>query len=260
MEPRVDSNGDGYGVMVQENETFESLVLIVKTRYLLPVETAMVLTFQFPKWMLVPEGNRTPPIDIATNSDVEFFMSIRAEYAELSICVTVGAYHVGLYRFQRRSPTVVGCSSRSFRAVSNVLPGEERQYQGNISVHRLRGSTIYDTCGGIDDSMVFWKGLLGQGLIQASERVVNEMFNPEEVTRLKAAVPPLQIAPPPPVLSQVLEDDDGSSTGSSDDVGIIDAGEVMPGNNVVLLDEDLDILEQSVRIGSSRPVTGGTYK
>lgn len=41
-----------YGVMLQENQTFTTLVGIVKTRYLLPAETEVLLTFQFPKWML----------------------------------------------------------------------------------------------------------------------------------------------------------------------------------------------------------------
>lgn len=65
-----------YGVMVQENQTLECLIGLVKARYLLPAETAMDLTYQFLEWMLGSDGNRTPLIDIATNGDVEFSLPL----------------------------------------------------------------------------------------------------------------------------------------------------------------------------------------
>lgn len=160
----------GHGVYINQTklwndgarkQKFDSFVVFVKNCHELQPETAVALTFQFPDWMFIPERKRTPPIDIATNSDVGMFMAIRSECLKVAICVTVGAYHIGMFRFQRRTPTVVGCSSHSFGIVSNILPPEEIRYRGNTYVASPAHAPIIRTFGGIDDAMVFWEGLLG---------------------------------------------------------------------------------------------------
>lgn len=187
------------------------------------------------------------------------FMAIRAEYAKVSICISIGVYHIERYRFQRRSPTTIaGCSSHSFGAVSNVLPDNERIYRSNISVIRPQNTHLATTCGGIDDTMVFWDGLLAESFITANERVLNETFTTKEVGRIKSALTQQSGDPQSPVLSSRVDADaDSSSTGSSDDIGLLDAGEIRPRNIAVQLNEDLDELEEAVRQSYVRPVTGG---
>lgn len=76
--------------MIREDEIFDSLISIVRISYLLEATTPIVLTYEFLEWMLVPDGNQTPPIDILSNANVELFMSVRVIYLELSIYVTLG--------------------------------------------------------------------------------------------------------------------------------------------------------------------------
>lgn len=107
--------------------------------------------------------------------------------------------------------------------------------------------------------------ILGQGYVQASEKVLNEIYNSDEVAKLSASTPanPTLIITAVPTTDPQLSDDcDGSSTGSSDDIGVLDGCEIMPKNKAVMIDEDLDMLEESVRFPSPtprppRPVTGG---
>lgn len=89
----------GFGVMVSENETFESLITIVRTRYLLEATTPVVLTYQFSDSMLAPNGMFPGSVDIMSTSYVFFFMGVRICYPELAIYVTVGAEAVASYQF-----------------------------------------------------------------------------------------------------------------------------------------------------------------
>lgn len=52
----------GETLLVRENETYEDLTNMVRARLMLNQTTPLVLTYQLPQWMLVPEGNRTPPL------------------------------------------------------------------------------------------------------------------------------------------------------------------------------------------------------
>ncbi|VVB01935.1 unnamed protein product [Arabis nemorensis] len=40
------------------------------------------------------------------------------------------------------------------------------------------------------------------------------------------------------------------------DVGTLDVGEPMPGNKIMMLDEDMDELEATMNLTNARPVTG----
>ncbi|VVB16761.1 unnamed protein product [Arabis nemorensis] len=151
----------------------------------------------------------------------------------------------------------------TFGAVSNVLPDDDIHHHGNSPFPNPTNFKRAKSCRGIDDTLVFWQGLLGKCYIHASESVFNEIFNSDEVAMVRVstpAVPTMVLEAPPNPISPDFDDCDGSSTGSSNDIGILDGCEIMPRNNVVLLDEDLDILEESVRFNTPtpRPVTGGS--
>lgn len=53
---KQDPEDISYSVLVQENESFDSLMDMVKTRYMLAPHNLVSLTFRFPEWMLVPDG------------------------------------------------------------------------------------------------------------------------------------------------------------------------------------------------------------
>ncbi|KAJ4905892.1 SWIM-type domain-containing protein [Raphanus sativus] len=40
----------------------------------------------------------TPPVDIVEDQDVEFFMTVRMDFAGLTLCVVYGSQEVGHYR------------------------------------------------------------------------------------------------------------------------------------------------------------------
>ncbi|VVB01513.1 unnamed protein product [Arabis nemorensis] len=46
---KYDPSDRGFGVMIWENETLESLMGVVRTRYLLLHTTPVVLTYQYPE-------------------------------------------------------------------------------------------------------------------------------------------------------------------------------------------------------------------
>lgn len=108
---RSDPSDLGFGAMLRENETFESLMTIARTQYLLEATTPVVLTYQFPHCMLAPNGMFPAPIDILSTSDVFLFMEVRLCYPKLTIYVTVGAETVASYQFQCRTTFMIGGTS-----------------------------------------------------------------------------------------------------------------------------------------------------
>lgn len=91
--------GPTLSVLVQENKSYEGLMQTVKKRFYVGSDTMMALTYQYPAWMLEPHVRKTPPVDFNEDWDVELFMSVHVDYPEMSICVTIGAYHVERYIF-----------------------------------------------------------------------------------------------------------------------------------------------------------------
>ncbi|VVB01514.1 unnamed protein product [Arabis nemorensis] len=81
--------------------------------------------------MLVPDGRKTPPINILADSDVLYYMSAHDNYPELPIYATVGPEAVTSYQCQCRAPFTV--NGRSY-----VVPGADPrveettpEYDGN---------------------------------------------------------------------------------------------------------------------------------
>ncbi|KAJ4905889.1 DBD_Tnp_Mut domain-containing protein [Raphanus sativus] len=66
-----------YDLVLKENEIYGALVSM---------------------WMKVHEDFTTPPVDIVEDQDVEFFMTVRMDFAGLTLCVVYGSQEVGHYR------------------------------------------------------------------------------------------------------------------------------------------------------------------
>lgn len=65
--------------------------------------------------MLIPDGNKTPPITILETPDIQFMMAVRAWFADLTLCVTIGAEDVACYQFFCQADFNIGSSSYKFR-------------------------------------------------------------------------------------------------------------------------------------------------
>ncbi|KAL0827500.1 hypothetical protein Bca101_051178 [Brassica carinata] len=72
------------------------------------------MTYRLPEWMLIPDGNNTPPITILETPDVQVMMAVRAWFADLTLCITIGAEDVASYQFFCRSDFNIGSSSYKF--------------------------------------------------------------------------------------------------------------------------------------------------
>ncbi|KAG2266307.1 hypothetical protein Bca52824_073386 [Brassica carinata] len=105
------------------------------------------MTYRLPEWMLIPDGNKTPPITILQTPDVQVMMAVRAWFADLTLCVTIGAEDVSRYQFFCRADFNIGSSSYKFRN------------------------------GNEDPS---FEGFLGEAVV-ASQAVLEEYFNDQEM-------------------------------------------------------------------------------
>ncbi|RID75395.1 hypothetical protein BRARA_B02442 [Brassica rapa] len=77
-----------YDLVLKENETYEELVAMVRGEYPIHHTEPVALTYDFPEWMKVPGDYTTPPVDILDDKDVELFMAVRMDFANLTLCVT----------------------------------------------------------------------------------------------------------------------------------------------------------------------------
>ena len=73
------------------------------------------MTYRLPEWMLIPDGNKTPPITILETTDIQVMMAVRAWFADLTLCVTIGAEDVACYLFFCRADFNIESSSYKFR-------------------------------------------------------------------------------------------------------------------------------------------------
>lgn len=81
----VDPVSVKYDLVVKENETYESLVAMVREKYDVHPSTPVSLTYDFPDWMKVPGDSKNPPVDIFEDRDVELFMELRIDFADLRL-------------------------------------------------------------------------------------------------------------------------------------------------------------------------------
>ncbi|WZZ66056.1 hypothetical protein YC2023_077426 [Brassica napus] len=76
------TNDLGFPAIVRTSETFDSLERIVRSLYNLAIKTPISMTYRLPEWMLIPNGNNTPPITILETPDVQVMMAFfcRADF------------------------------------------------------------------------------------------------------------------------------------------------------------------------------------
>ncbi|KAF3610134.1 hypothetical protein DY000_02049512 [Brassica cretica] len=91
-----------YDLVLKENETYEELVTMVRGKYPIHHSEPVAMTYDFPEWMKVPGDYSTPPVDIVEDTDVELFMAVRTDFANLTLCVTYGNVDVGRYSAMQR--------------------------------------------------------------------------------------------------------------------------------------------------------------
>lgn len=234
-------DGPVLSILVQENATYEKLVETMKKQFYVDVDTMMALTYQYPAWMLQPAGNITPPVDFNEDGDVELFMAVHVDHPEMAICVTIGSYHVERYIFQRSSGYDFGRSSQQVGGLTMgvmsktdvaprllTVPKDIRQSTSRANLNVAGGlQNVLMTCGDVDDAMAFWEGIAGDGVLMASEKVLQEVCSPDELGIMDMCHAALLSGPPIPTV--VVSDDDGSSTGSSDDVASVVMGDGVAG-------------------------------
>ncbi|CAN6867421.1 unnamed protein product [Brassica oleracea] len=67
-----------------------------------------------PEWMLIPDGNKNPPITILETPDIQVMMVVRAWFADLTLSIAIGAKDVARYQFFCRADINIRSSSYKF--------------------------------------------------------------------------------------------------------------------------------------------------
>ncbi|CAN7021445.1 unnamed protein product [Brassica rapa subsp. trilocularis] len=116
----VTSSYHGEAIIINNNETFDGLVELIRIRLNLGILTPVALTYQLPDWMNVPDGPKTPPITLSCDKDVEILTSVRDYMSEAVLYVTSGPELVARYEFLRRSPFTIGDTTYLEEGVSEA--------------------------------------------------------------------------------------------------------------------------------------------
>lgn len=164
-------------VMVHENQTYASVLDLVRTRYSVGLETAVTLTYEFPEWMKGPGDLSPPPVDVREDGDVELFMSIRIELPATRLMVTIGNDVVARYLFQRRDNyTVIGSSKGVTSDNTRTCPPRTDvglyEKTVNVNASRVPGA----------DGSGFWEGMLAQCIVTASQQFLTNVCANEDLT------------------------------------------------------------------------------
>ncbi|KAL0666698.1 hypothetical protein Bca4012_029402 [Brassica carinata] len=104
----ADPTDFGFGAMIRHNETYESLLNVVRMRYVVGQGTPVLLSYQFPAWILGTQGRQSLPISFTTTADIPVMLSVREWFTELVLVVTIGAESVARFHFNRRDNFVIG--------------------------------------------------------------------------------------------------------------------------------------------------------
>lgn len=111
----------GFGAMIRHDETYEYLLGIVRTRYVLDERTPIFLSYQFPSWILGLLGRRSVPISVTTTADIPVMMSVREWFTE-----SVARFH-----YNRRDNFVVG--RKRFVVDSSQNAYTRREYESEYN-------------------------------------------------------------------------------------------------------------------------------
>lgn len=164
-----------YEIMVHENQTYASVMDLVRTRYSVGVETAVTLTYEFPEWMKAPGDLSSPPVDVKEDGDVELFMSIRIELPATRLMVTIGNEVVARYLFQRRDNyTVIGSS----RDITN--DNTQRYRSTSTSIGYAKPGAGNSSGVPAQDGAAFWEEMLAQCIMTASQQFLTGVCEAED--------------------------------------------------------------------------------
>ncbi|KAJ4876661.1 B2-adapt-app_C domain-containing protein [Raphanus sativus] len=161
--------------MVHENQTYASVMDLVRTRYSVGVETAVTLTYEFPEWMKAPGDLSPPPVDVKEDGEVELFMSIRIELPATRLMVTIGNEVVARYLFQRRDNyTVIGSS----RDITN--DNTQRYRSTSTGIGYAKPGAGNSSAVPAQDGAAFWEEMLAQCIMTASHQFLTGVCEAED--------------------------------------------------------------------------------
>lgn len=217
-----------YDVMVHENQTYASLMDLVRTRYSVGTDTAVCLTFEFPEWMRIPADVAWPPVDVRGDGDVDLFMSMRLEIQDLKLMVTIGNNVVARYLFQRRDNyTIIGSSSGHLAV--NVNP-----FRGISDVSRQPVRGVNDNPGGLGDGAAYWENILGQGEETTGQQFLLDVCTDDDDTTEQRTPRLTQGKSPFP---EALETSEGTESSTDSSAGPLNAFPRNAGSGVIRLKE-----------------------
>ena len=110
----ADPEDFGYRVIMSKTASFKALDQLVRRRYSLGPRTPVVVSYRLPSWLLVPHGNKTPPLTISDTAQLSMVLNVRAWLDELSLLVTMGAKGVAEYKFLCRTTFTIGATTYVF--------------------------------------------------------------------------------------------------------------------------------------------------
>lgn len=69
--------------------TYFKVERLVKESFRVEPNAYVVLTYQWPQYMLMKDGKDAPPVSIMTDDNVSLFVTMRAEIEQLNMCLTI---------------------------------------------------------------------------------------------------------------------------------------------------------------------------
>lgn len=221
-----------YEVMVHENQTYASVLDLVRTRYSVGLETAVTLTYEFPEWMKGPGDLSPPPVDVREDGDVELFMSIRIELPATRLMVTIGNDVVARYLFQRRDNyTVIGSSKGVTSDNTRTCPPRTDvglyEKTVNVNASRVPGA----------DGSGFWEGILAQCIVTASQQFLTNVCANEDLTLGGNAA----LAERMPPTDGYIDSSDGTNSSTASSPHPCEKGDELFESGIIRLAEELPV-------------------
>jgi len=140
FEPKT-VEGSSY-IRLRANMTYKELVQKVKEKFSFCARDITIkLAYQYPGWMAIDEGNRSPPQYISEDGDVTMFIQMRRHIEEVNLCVTIVQHPMPV------SPVDVACHDFNSDSDETDYDSEEELDQFALE-SALVGATQDPTPGG----------------------------------------------------------------------------------------------------------------
>ncbi|KAF3494643.1 hypothetical protein DY000_02056949 [Brassica cretica] len=265
----TDPEDYGYRVLVSKSASFEAVDQLVHRRYSLGPRTPVVVSYRLPSCLLVPQGNKTPPLKINDTAQLSMVLNVRTWLDELALLVTIGAKGVAEYQFLCRTNFTIGATSyvfdecatdnsraayESVGAAANAPSGRNAQAEAppifwdvgmNVVDYTARRDSPLPSEARVENGMMFWEGLANEEVTLAGEtNVVMEAENlnvgvevgvTDNIALANNVVTPTAEA-------VRVDDGGGSSTGSTDLILTTGRHQVKLPNNVQVGNEESPII------------------